>query len=250
MNINETEVLKSFISRSEGGRPVNVFDVIYDTGVRYPELAPCLKMLEENGEIESIDDETYLFKGDRTRQLDPPPSARETVRNSSLEPLNTASQTQDEEPAETYSALYGDYDDEDDGEDEDDEDDEEEEERPKDIDCRANYSALLQRVLASKQQPAQAPPPAPVDGDGIGEAAARRARDNAYRIQALKLCVEQGQASVSFIQRNFPVGYIESCKIVDWMESMGYVSAAMGSRPRRVLLTMEQFKSVYGDPPY
>ncbi len=208
MKINETEVLKSFISRSEGGKAVNIFDVIYDAGVRYPELAPCLQMLEEHGEIERIDDETYIFKGDRTRQFaSQPPAQEKPVHNSFWEALKSASQNREEESAEKYSPLFGDYDDED----EENEEDEKEEE---------HYESE------------------------------RGAREYAYRIQALKLCVEQGQASVSFIQRSLPVGYIGACKIVDWMESMGYVSAAMGSRPRRVLLTVEQFKNVYGDPPH
>jgi S-DNA-T family DNA segregation ATPase FtsK/SpoIIIE len=66
-------------------------------------------------------------------------------------------------------------------------------------------------------------------------------------IKALKFCVTSNQASVSMIQRRFPVGYIKACKIIDWMENMNYVTQAEGSKPRKVLLSKEEFLKTYGD---
>jgi S-DNA-T family DNA segregation ATPase FtsK/SpoIIIE len=66
-------------------------------------------------------------------------------------------------------------------------------------------------------------------------------------IKALKFCVTSNQASVSMIQRRFPVGYIKACKIIDWMENMNYVTQAEGSKPRKVLLSKEEFFKTYGD---
>jgi S-DNA-T family DNA segregation ATPase FtsK/SpoIIIE len=66
-------------------------------------------------------------------------------------------------------------------------------------------------------------------------------------IKALKFCVTSNQASVSMIQRRFPVGYIKACKIIDWMENMNYVTQAEGSKPRKVLLSKEEFIRTYGD---
>ena len=66
-------------------------------------------------------------------------------------------------------------------------------------------------------------------------------------IKALKYCVTSNQASVSMIQRRFPVGYIKACKIIDWMESMDYVTQSEGSKPRKVLMTKEQFVNIYGE---
>ena len=66
-------------------------------------------------------------------------------------------------------------------------------------------------------------------------------------IKALYYCVCSNQASVSMIQRRFPVGYIKACKIIDWMENMNYVSQSEGSKPRKVLLTKDEFIKIYGE---
>ncbi len=66
-------------------------------------------------------------------------------------------------------------------------------------------------------------------------------------IKALKYCVFSNAASVSMIQRRFPIGYIKACKIVDWMENMNYITKSEGSKPRKVLLSQEEFFNTYGD---
>ena len=66
-------------------------------------------------------------------------------------------------------------------------------------------------------------------------------------IKALKFCVTSNQASVSMIQRRFPVGYIKACKIIDWMENMNYITQSEGSKPRKVLMTKDEFVNIYGE---
>ncbi|MBO5328514.1 MAG: hypothetical protein J6B04_05005 [Clostridia bacterium] len=66
-------------------------------------------------------------------------------------------------------------------------------------------------------------------------------------IKALKYCVESNQASVSMIQRRFPCGYIKACKIIDWMTNMNYITPPEGSKPRKVLLSRDEFINVYGE---
>lgn len=70
--------------------------------------------------------------------------------------------------------------------------------------------------------------------------------DETY-IKALYYCVTVKQASVSMIQRRFPVGYIKACKIIDWMDNMNYITPSEGSKPRKVLLTKEEFINIYGE---
>lgn len=72
--------------------------------------------------------------------------------------------------------------------------------------------------------------------------------DDELRYKALKLIIEKNAASVSMFQRTFPIGYIRSCKLVDWMESKGYVSVGGGSTPRKVLITKEEFEKLYSEP--
>lgn len=84
-----------------------------------------------------------------------------------------------------------------------------------------------------------------VSGGGEGEDGETKIDDTF--IKALKYCVTSNQASVSMIQRRFPVGYIKACKIIDWMENMNYVTPSEGSKPRKVLLSKDEFFNIYGD---
>ena len=59
--------------------------------------------------------------------------------------------------------------------------------------------------------------------------------------QAIELVVELGQASVSFIQRKFKVGYARAARIIDQMEARGIVGGFDGSKPRQVLITKQQW---------
>ena len=59
--------------------------------------------------------------------------------------------------------------------------------------------------------------------------------------QAVELVIDAGQASVSFIQRKFKVGYARAARIIDQMEARGIVSGYEGSKPRQVLITKQQW---------
>ena len=83
-------------------------------------------------------------------------------------------------------------------------------------------------------------------GEDNGEDGGDAKIDDTF-IKALKFCVTSKQASVSMIQRRFPVGYIKACKIIDWMENMNYITQSEGSKPRKVLLSMDEFISTYGE---
>ncbi|WP_010630460.1 DNA translocase FtsK [Sporolactobacillus vineae] len=56
---------------------------------------------------------------------------------------------------------------------------------------------------------------------------------------AAAFVIEQGQASVSSLQRHFRIGYNRAARLVEDLESRNVVSGANGSKPRRVLITGE-----------
>lgn len=62
--------------------------------------------------------------------------------------------------------------------------------------------------------------------------------------EAIKTVVEVGQASTSFIQRRFKVGYARAGRIIDQMEARGIISGYEGSKPRQVLITMERLQEL------
>ena len=59
--------------------------------------------------------------------------------------------------------------------------------------------------------------------------------------KAVKLAIDAGKISTSLMQRNLGVGYGRAAKIIDQMEDLGYVSPPDGNKPRRVLITMQEF---------
>ena len=56
--------------------------------------------------------------------------------------------------------------------------------------------------------------------------------------EATKLFIENGQASISLLQRRFRVGYTRAARIVDQMEQRGLVGPYEGSKPRQIKVTM------------
>ena len=59
--------------------------------------------------------------------------------------------------------------------------------------------------------------------------------------QAIEFVVEAGEASTSSIQRKFKVGYSRAGRIVDQMEERGIIGPKVGSKPREVLITKQEF---------
>ncbi|RCX13478.1 DNA translocase FtsK [Anaerobacterium chartisolvens] len=64
--------------------------------------------------------------------------------------------------------------------------------------------------------------------------------------QVISMVIEQGQASTSLVQRKFKLGYSRAARILDQMEAGGIVGSFEGSRPRKVLITKEQWEEMNG----
>ena len=65
-----------------------------------------------------------------------------------------------------------------------------------------------------------------------------------FLMDAIETVVETGQASTSFIQRRFKVGYARAGRIIDQMEERGIISGYQGSKPREVLMTKERWQEL------
>ena len=64
---------------------------------------------------------------------------------------------------------------------------------------------------------------------------------------AIETVVRAEQASVSMLQRRFRIGYNRAARLIDMMESRGIIGPADGSRPRRVLMTEDEFLGLSKD---
>lgn len=61
--------------------------------------------------------------------------------------------------------------------------------------------------------------------------------------QAVQIVLEAKQASVSLLQRRMRVGYTRAARLIDQMEARGVVGPYEGSKPREVLMSMDQFQA-------
>ncbi|MDO4581260.1 MAG: DNA translocase FtsK 4TM domain-containing protein [Bacillota bacterium] len=63
---------------------------------------------------------------------------------------------------------------------------------------------------------------------------------------AAQLIIVSGQASTSYLQRRLAIGNPRAARLIDALESKGVVGGPNGSKPREVLMTIEEFEEMYG----
>lgn len=61
---------------------------------------------------------------------------------------------------------------------------------------------------------------------------------------AVDVILETGQASVTLLQRRLKLGYARAARIVDEMEDLGIVGPFVGSKPRAILVTKQQWEAM------
>ena len=69
--------------------------------------------------------------------------------------------------------------------------------------------------------------------------------DDKLRIAA-ELVINEGQASVSRLQRRLSVGHARAGKLMDSLEGLGVVGPHQGSKPREVLVQFEELPDIFG----
>lgn len=72
-------------------------------------------------------------------------------------------------------------------------------------------------------------------GSGVGDG-----RD-AYFADAARLLMDKEKGSIGMLQRYFKIGFNRAARIMDQLEEAGIVGPEEGTKPRRVLMTPEQF---------
>ncbi|WP_297129964.1 DNA translocase FtsK [uncultured Eubacterium sp.] len=67
--------------------------------------------------------------------------------------------------------------------------------------------------------------------------------------EAVDVVLENGKASTSFLQRKLGVGYSRGSKIMDQMEDKHIIGPAEGAKPRKILITKQQWIQIQAQGP-
>jgi len=98
-----------------------------------------------------------------------------------------------------------------------------------------NYSAEIEAKLNSVETGSGT---VAIDGRGDSMADGR----DAYFAEAARLIIDKEKGSIGMLQRYFKVGFNRAARIMDQLEEAGIVGPEEGTKPRRVLMSPEQFE--------
>ena len=71
--------------------------------------------------------------------------------------------------------------------------------------------------------------------------------ENEMLQRAIAMAVESGQCSISMLRRRLGLGHSRAGKLIDTMADMGIVSQDEGPKPRRTLITREDYLKMQGE---
>ena len=99
----------------------------------------------------------------------------------------------------------------------------------------ASYSEEVEEHVNS-----DLPLPVPgIQGAGVQDNANEQ---DAYFADAGRLIIEKEKASIGMLQRMFKIGFNRAARIMDQLASAGVVGEEVGTKPRKVLMTKEEFE--------
>ena len=77
------------------------------------------------------------------------------------------------------------------------------------------------------------------NGPGADESNGR----DAYFIDAGRLIIDKDKASIGMLQRVFKIGFNRAARIMDQLCDAGVVGPEEGTKPRKVLMSAEEFEN-------
>ena len=97
----------------------------------------------------------------------------------------------------------------------------------------ANYSEEVDEKIATVQA-------------GDSGAAMANNRDEFF-VDAGRFIIEKDKASIGMLQREFRIGFNRAARIMDQLASVGVVGPEEGTKPRKILMTMEEYEQFLAD---
>ena len=65
--------------------------------------------------------------------------------------------------------------------------------------------------------------------------------------EAAMIFIENGQASISLLQRRFRIGYNRAARIIDQMEQKKIIGGYEGSKPRQILINLDDYDKLFNN---
>ena len=78
---------------------------------------------------------------------------------------------------------------------------------------------------------------------GPGSGAGGGNERDAYFVEAGKFVIEKEKGSIGMLQRMFKVGFNRAARIMDQLEEAGVVGPEEGTKPRKILMSLEEFEA-------
>jgi S-DNA-T family DNA segregation ATPase FtsK/SpoIIIE len=98
-----------------------------------------------------------------------------------------------------------------------------------------DYDPNVQELLDQTASPSSLAPDAAEatgdEGDSLDELLS----------QAIEMAIQEGQTSISMLQRKMRIGYARAGRLIDEMTKRGIISQAAGAKPRKILISQEEF---------
>ena len=83
-------------------------------------------------------------------------------------------------------------------------------------------------------------------GQGLGAGSEENERDM-YFTEAGRLIIDKDKASIGMLQRTFKIGFNRAARIMDQLCEAGVVGGEEGTKPRKVLMSKEEFEQYTGE---
>lgn len=83
-------------------------------------------------------------------------------------------------------------------------------------------------------------------GQGLGAGSEENGRDM-YFTEAGRLIIDKDKASIGMLQRTFKIGFNRAARIMDQLCEAGVVGGEEGTKPRKVLMSKEEFEQYMGE---
>ncbi len=100
---------------------------------------------------------------------------------------------------------------------------------------QAKYSSDVQQKLETMETGNTTVSISDMDSGGDGK--------DSYFMEAAQIIIDKDKASIGMLQRYLKVGFNRAARIMDQLEEAGIVGPEEGTKPRKVLMTLEQFEN-------